>query len=84
MLLLTLQMSFCGFLVAMRDLKYQFYCYYSLWIASFIPVYVGIGMKGWQGDKLWMITAFENLVFMSFFIIRLRKKKREEKQLLSS
>ena len=82
MVALTIQSSFCALLIAWRDLKFQLYCYLFLWPTSFIPVYFGLGLGGWQADKLWLIMAIENVTFMFFFFIRLRQKKWEEKKQL--
>ncbi|MGH2612032.1 MAG: MATE family efflux transporter, partial [Rhabdochlamydiaceae bacterium] len=50
---LTLQMSFCGVLVAARDLKIQFYCSLFNFSISFIPVYLTIELRGWDPTILW-------------------------------
>ena len=84
MVILTIQTSFCAILIALRDLKVQLYCYLFLWPVSFIPVYFGIGVRGWQADKLWLIMLIENITFMFFFFFRLWQRKEGSKQLLLS
>jgi MATE family multidrug resistance protein len=76
MLALTVQMSFCALLVTLGELKFQLYCYLFLWPLFPILVYVGIGIKGWSADKLWLIMASESLIAMFFFFTRLRQKQR--------
>ncbi len=84
MLALTIQMSFCALLVTFRELKFQLYCYLFVWPLFFSLVYFGIGVRGWQANKLWFIMACENIVTLCFFYIRVRQASLEKKQLPSS
>lgn len=84
MFALTVQMSFCALLVTLRELKFQLYCYLFLWPFFSLLVYFGIGLGGWQANKLWLIMAFESIAAMFFFFIRLRLTQLEEKQLSPS
>lgn len=72
---LTVQMSFCALLVTLRELKFQLYCYLFIWPLFSLIVYFGIDLGEWQADKLWLIMAFESIVAMLFFLIRLRQTK---------
>jgi MATE family multidrug resistance protein len=81
---LTVQMSFCAFLVTLRELKFQLYCYLFLWPLSPLVVYFGMGLRGWQADKLWLIMALESMITMLFFFIRIRQTKLLERQPFSS
>lgn len=71
---LTIQMSFCGMIVAARDLKFQFYAYILIWITSFLPAYFIIDLKGFPASSLWLIMALENFVFALIFLWRLRRR----------
>ncbi len=81
---LTIQMSFCALLVTLKELKFQLYCYLFLWPLSPLVVYFGMGLRGWQADKLWLIMGLESVIAMLFFSIRLRQTKLLERQPLSS
>lgn len=81
MFAVTVQMSFCALLVTLKELKSQLYCYFLLWPLSSLFVYFGMGLKGWQADKLWLLIAFESTATMLFFFIRLRQRKWEKQPL---
>lgn len=82
--LVTMQMGLCGLLVAIRDLKIQFYSALLSCVTSLLPVYLAINFWRWAPDKLWLIMALENVILGFLFFYRLRQRKWEEKQLMIS
>ncbi len=80
----ALQMSLCGLLVAVRDLKIQLYCSSFNFLLTFVPVYLAIELAGWQPDKLWLIMAVDNIILGLIFFYRFRQRKWEEIQALTT
>jgi MATE family multidrug resistance protein len=77
MVALAVQMSLCGLIVTVQDLKVQFYSYLLTCLTSLLPVYLTIQLGGWAPDKLWLIMAVENIILALIFFYRLRQRKWE-------
>jgi Na+-driven multidrug efflux pump len=75
LILLTLQMGFCGLLVAARDLKTQFYAYLLTTLTSLLPIYLMMGLGHADPDQLWLIMALEEVVLIPIFWYRWSRKK---------
>lgn len=71
----------CGFIVAIRDLKIQFYSYLATLVTSLLPVYLILHLGSCGPDKLWLIMALENIAFSLVFFYRLRQGSWREKDL---
>lgn len=68
----------CGFMVALRDLKVQFYCYLLTILTSLFPVYIAFQLLQCKSDKLWKIMVLENVIFALIFLYRFYQKKWEK------
>lgn len=64
-----------GIIVASRDTLFLLGFYCSMWIFSFIPVYVTMTLLQWNADKFWLIVMFTNLVACVVFLWRSSKEK---------
>lgn len=73
LLFLTLQMSFCALLITLKEFRFQLYCYLFLLPLSAYAVYFGIGLQGWEPEKLWWMMAFESAAILVFFWMRFRQ-----------
>lgn len=71
----TLQMGLMSFIVALQDLKLQFYIYLLNILTSLLPVYLFIQLWGWKADTLWIIMAFENVIHSLILFYSIRRKK---------
>ena len=72
----TIQMGFCGFIVAARRLRIQFYSYFLSTVTSLLPVYLFLNLGECAPDKLWFIMALENVImaFIFFYFLRSRRE----------
>lgn len=63
-----------------RDLNFYMISILFVWCTSYLPVYLGMNFFGLSSDKLWLIMAFDNLVFGILFIYRTTKEKWKERE----
>jgi MATE family multidrug resistance protein len=77
---LVIQLSICSLVVSARDLKWLLFSYISSPFISLLPVYLTLYIGGWSSDRLWLIMAIENVLFASYYLFRLYKKHRVEKE----
>ncbi|HVX00661.1 MAG TPA: hypothetical protein VHA52_09555, partial [Candidatus Babeliaceae bacterium] len=69
------QFALSGLLMAMRELKVQFYCCLVSEAASLLLVYLTMEFWGWDAGKLWIIMALEGVAVGVIFYYRLRQRK---------
>jgi MATE family multidrug resistance protein len=81
---LAIQMSLCGLIIAVGELKIQFYVVLFTVLTSLLPVYLTMHFWEWNPDKLWLIMALENVIVAFIFLQRLRQRKWEKVLLLDS
>jgi Na+-driven multidrug efflux pump len=81
---LTMQMGLCGLIIAVGELKIQFYIFLLNALTSLLPIYLTMHFWGWGPDKLWLIMALENVIVALIFLHRLRQRKWEKVPLLDS
>lgn len=78
---LSVQMGLCGFIVAIQDLKTQFYSFILITIVSFFTVYLAMDVWSCSPDKLWLIMGLENVLLALVFFWRIYLRKWEEQEL---
>lgn len=63
---------------AARDVTFYMFAIIFAWITSYLPAYFGMKIFNWSPDKLWLIMAFDSLIFGTVFLIRASKEKWKE------
>lgn len=77
---IAVQTVLCALIIAIRDLKTQFFSYFLTLITSVLPIYLGLNFWSWKPDKFWLVLAIENGVFAGVFFYRLLQRKWEVNQ----
>lgn len=64
-----------GLIVAARDTFFLFLFYCSLWIFSFVPIYVTMNVLNWPADRFWLLVMGTNLIAFMTFLWRASKER---------
>lgn len=64
-----------GLIVAARDTLFLFCFYCSLWIFSFVPIYLTMNWLHWPADRFWLMVMGTNLIACGTFYWRASKEK---------
>ncbi len=65
---------------ASRDVKFYMFSVMFVWLTSYLPIYLGMNVFNFSPDKLWLIMAFDSLIFGIIFLIRGSKEKWKERE----
>lgn len=67
-------------ITASRDVTFYMFSILFVWATSYLPVYVAIELFHLTPDKLWLIMAFDSLVFGLLFLARASREKWRERE----
>jgi len=67
-------------ITASRDVTFHMFSILFIWLTAFLPAYLGFNYWNWSPDKLWLLMAFDSLLYGGVFLIRSSKEKWKEPQ----
>lgn len=62
-------------ITASQDMTFYLSIIGFVWLTSYVPAYFAMNVWNWPADYLWLIMAFDSLIFGTIFLWRASKEK---------